>query len=54
MKKNAEEGAIVFSVQGKGESQPIAPNRLSDGKDNPSGRAKNRRVEILIEKKEEA
>lgn len=29
-----------------GESQPVAPNTLPNGKDNPEGRAQNRRVEI--------
>lgn len=34
-------------TEGKGKSQPIAPNTVN-GKDNPSGRAKNRRVEIEV------
>ena len=34
-------------TEGKGESQPIAPNTIN-GKDNPAGRAKNRRVEIEV------
>jgi OOP family OmpA-OmpF porin len=33
--------------QGFGETQPVAPNTL-DGKDNPTGRQLNRRVEIVI------
>jgi outer membrane protein OmpA-like peptidoglycan-associated protein len=37
-----------ISTRGYGESNPIAPNRTEDGKDNPEGRAQNRRVEILI------
>ena len=32
---------------GKGERQPVAPNRLN-GKDNPAGRARNRRVEVEV------
>ncbi|HEX5037240.1 MAG TPA: OmpA family protein, partial [bacterium] len=32
---------------GKGESEPIAPNDIN-GKDNPSGRAENRRVEFHL------
>ncbi len=32
---------------GKGERQPVAPNRLN-GKDNPAGRALNRRVEVEV------
>ncbi|MEJ2177595.1 MAG: OmpA family protein [Gammaproteobacteria bacterium] len=31
-----------------GESSPIAPNDNADGSDNPEGRAKNRRVEIIV------
>ncbi len=32
-----------------GESRPIAPNTLPDGRDNPAGRERNRRVEILVQ-----
>ncbi|TDD23996.1 OmpA family protein [Nonomuraea diastatica] len=35
-----------FAVAGHGEADPVAPNALPDGGDNPKGRAKNRRVEI--------
>ncbi len=34
-------------TEGKGEKQPVAPNTIN-GKDNPAGRAKNRRVEIEV------
>ena len=37
-----------IEAEGYGESAPIAPNRNSDGSDNPEGRAKNRRVEIVL------
>ena len=30
---------------GRGEREPVAPNEI-DGRDNPAGRAQNRRVEI--------
>jgi len=46
-----KEGAVnssMISATGYGESRPIAPNKTPDGKDNPAGRAENRRVEILI------
>jgi OOP family OmpA-OmpF porin len=46
-----KEGAVDqarISTRGYGESRPIAPNRTKEGKDNPQGRAENRRVEILI------
>jgi len=32
-----------------GASQPVEPNRKPDGTDNPTGRARNRRVTLLIE-----
>src|SRR5712691_9316220 len=34
---------------GKGESQPIAPNTKPNGKDNPEGRAMNRRAELKVQ-----
>jgi OOP family OmpA-OmpF porin len=37
--------------KGYGESMPIAPNNLKKGKDNPEGRAKNRRTEFKVTKK---
>ena len=45
------EGAVektMISATGYGELRPIAPNKTKNGKDNPEGRAENRRVEILI------
>ena len=36
-------------TRGFGKKYPIAPNQNSDGGDNPAGRAKNRRVEVIIE-----
>lgn len=39
----------IVSAYGVGESQPIAPNTLPNGRDNPAGRAQNRRVEITVE-----
>jgi len=35
-------------VHGFGKSRPIAPNQNSDGSDNPEGRQKNRRVELVV------
>ncbi len=35
---------------GYGETQPIAPNTKDDGTDDPTGRAQNRRVEVIVEK----
>jgi outer membrane protein OmpA-like peptidoglycan-associated protein len=37
-----------FSVYGFGEKKPVAANEKPDGSDDPQGRQKNRRVEILI------
>ncbi len=33
---------------GYGESKPMAPNAAPDGSDDPAGRAKNRRVEVVV------
>jgi len=35
-------------VRGFGKSRPIAPNEHEDGSDDPDGRQKNRRVEVVI------
>jgi outer membrane protein OmpA-like peptidoglycan-associated protein len=35
-------------LQGLGETQPVAPNTRADGSDHPEGRARNRRVDILM------
>ena len=37
------------SVRGYGKTRPVAPNTNPDGTDNPDGRQKNRRVEIVID-----
>jgi outer membrane protein OmpA-like peptidoglycan-associated protein len=37
-----------LTAEGRGASEPVAPNRLPDGTDNPEGRALNRRVEIVV------
>ena len=43
-------GRITFSTAGYGAKRPVAPNTNPDGSDNPEGRAKNRRVEIVVSK----
>ena len=43
--RNAE-----FSIQGFGAKKPVAPNKKPDGSDDPEGRQKNRRVEIIFKK----
>ncbi|MBL4593539.1 MAG: OmpA family protein [Flavobacteriales bacterium] len=35
-------------AKGFGETEPVAPNELPNGKDNPEGRAKNRRTEFKV------
>jgi outer membrane protein OmpA-like peptidoglycan-associated protein len=39
---------VAFATQGLGMRDPVAPNTKPNGSDNPPGRAKNRRVEIVI------
>lgn len=39
----------LTSSSGYGELRPTAPNTFDDGSDNPAGRARNRRVEIVIQ-----
>jgi outer membrane protein OmpA-like peptidoglycan-associated protein len=38
-----------ITAQGYGKRYPVAPNINPDGSDNPAGRAKNRRVEVVIQ-----
>ena len=41
---------VTFVTKGFGAKNPVAPNANADGSDNPNGRQKNRRVEIIIAK----
>ena len=36
-------------IEGFGQRNPVAPNTKTDGSDNPEGRQKNRRVDIVID-----
>lgn len=36
------------NVSGQGEAEPVAPNARPDGSDDPAGRARNRRVELVL------
>jgi len=47
---NARVGGAHITTRGWGKSKPIAPNTSADSSDDPEGRAKNRRVEILVNK----
>ena len=42
--------SMTFSTEGFGATKPVAPNTKPDGSDDPIGRQKNRRVEIVIKK----
>jgi outer membrane protein OmpA-like peptidoglycan-associated protein len=39
---------VKFLTQGFGATRPVAPNAKPDGLDDPEGRQKNRRVEIVL------
>lgn len=46
----AAQGATLrMSTQGWGKKKPVVPNTGPDGKDDPEGRRKNRRVEITVQ-----
>jgi outer membrane protein OmpA-like peptidoglycan-associated protein len=36
-------------IKGYGKADPVAPNTKPDGSDDPQGRQKNRRVEVVIQ-----
>ena len=42
--------ALGFAPRGFGATKPVAPNTKPDGSDDPAGRQKNRRVEIVVKK----
>jgi outer membrane protein OmpA-like peptidoglycan-associated protein len=41
---------VKFQTAGYGAANPVAPNINADGSDNPDGRQRNRRVELIISK----
>jgi outer membrane protein OmpA-like peptidoglycan-associated protein len=43
-------GKVQFATQGFGAKKPVASNTKPDGSDDPDGRQKNRRVEIILKK----
>jgi outer membrane protein OmpA-like peptidoglycan-associated protein len=43
--------SVRFQTKGFGAARPVAPNAKPDGTDDPEGRQKNRRVEIVYGKK---
>lgn len=40
----------TMTTRGFGATKPVAPNTKPDGSDDPAGRQKNRRVEVVLEK----
>ena len=49
MQKEGVDGSKM-APQGFGARKPVAPNNKPDGADDPEGRQKNRRVEIVLAK----
>lgn len=47
--ENSGVGRTRITARGYGERYPVAPNTYESGVDNPAGRAKNRRVEVVIQ-----
>jgi outer membrane protein OmpA-like peptidoglycan-associated protein len=43
-------GRMQFATVGFGATKPVAPNTKPDGSDDPEGRQKNRRVELIVKK----
>jgi outer membrane protein OmpA-like peptidoglycan-associated protein len=50
LQEEADVDGSKFEIVGFGEKNPVAPNEHPDGTDDPDGRQKNRRVEIVIGK----
>ncbi len=48
--KNAGAKGVTYQTQGFGAKRPVAPNAKPDGADDPAGRQKNRRVELVIKR----
>ena len=47
---NAQVNGGTISTRGWGKAKPVTPNAKPDGTDDPEGRAKNRRVQIIVRK----
>ncbi len=47
---NAQVNGANIVTRGLGKTKPVAPNAKPDGSDDPEGRTKNRRVEIVVRK----
>ncbi len=44
----ANGASLAISTRGWGKTKPVAPNARPDGRDDPEGRQRNRRVEIAV------
>lgn len=44
----------AIEARGHGSAKPVVPNTTKDGKDNPDGRRRNRRVDIVVQGVEQA
>jgi len=42
-------GGFSYTAVGFGKTRPVAPNTKPDGSDDPDGRARNRRVDVLVD-----
>ncbi|MFL5256837.1 MAG: OmpA family protein [Rhodopila sp.] len=42
---------VTFLTAGFGATRPVAPNTAPDGADDPAGRQRNRRVELVLQKR---
>jgi outer membrane protein OmpA-like peptidoglycan-associated protein len=47
---NAQVSGAGIATRGWGKTKPVAPNAKPDGSDNPDGRMKNRRVQVIVRK----
>jgi len=48
LKRDPAIAARTLTVEGHGKREPVLPDTLPDDSDNPDGRARNRRVEVII------
>jgi outer membrane protein OmpA-like peptidoglycan-associated protein len=46
LKASVSNPGLTYETRGRGEADPVAPNTLPNGQDNPAGRQQNRRVVI--------
>ncbi|MDQ2729536.1 MAG: OmpA family protein [Actinomycetota bacterium] len=46
LQPNVNNAGLTYNTQGLGAADPVAPNTLPNGGDNPAGRQQNRRVVI--------